>query len=260
MRAQHQKQVRHTKRQLTHYTAARMGTAYPSFCPLTTHPFAFAQNAGAASVATDEGLQPGGINLAGISAKYIILYPTSNMPERVSIAPEQLVSLLQSKSREAFSVLYDSYSEAIYGIICRMVTNKAAAEDLLQDVFVKIWRKIDSYDAARGTLFTWMINIARNICIDYLRSKQYKQQMKVVENNFEYTESGVPAFEPNYHITNVELHKVTQKLEVKHRQVIEMVYFRGYTHEEVAQILNIPVGTVKTRSRAGLKQLRSLYN
>jgi RNA polymerase sigma factor (sigma-70 family) len=202
-----------------------------------------------------------GINLIAVSAKYIILYPLLNMPEPLSIGPEQLVNLLQSKSREAFSILYDSYADALFGTICRMVNNKVAAEDLLQDVFVKIWKKIDSYDPARGTLFTWMINIARNICIDYLRSKQYKQQLKVVENGFEHGEiSASPSLEPNYNIANVELLAVTQKLEVKHRQVIEMVYFRGYTHEEVAQILNIPVGTVKTRSRAGLKQLRSLYN
>ena len=202
-----------------------------------------------------------GINLPAISAKYIILYPLLNMPERLSIGPEQLVNLLQSKSREAFSVLYDSYAEALYGTICRMVANKAAAEDLLQDVFIKIWKKIDSYDSTRGTLFTWMINITRNICIDYLRSKQYKQQLKVVQNVAEYTDVNTSSsLEPNYNIVNTELHKVTRKLEVKHRQVIEMVYFRGYTHEEVAQILNIPVGTVKTRSRAGLKQLRNLYN
>ena len=182
------------------------------------------------------------------------------MPQRLSIAPDQLVHLLQSKSREAFSILYDNYSDALYGIICRMVNNNTAAEDLLQDAFVKIWKNIDSYDPAKGTLFTWMINIARHICIDYLRSKQYKQQMKVVENGFDKAEISTSPLEPNYHITNTELHKVTQKLEIKHRQVIEMVYFRGYTHEEVAQILNIPVGTVKTRSRAGLKQLRNLYN
>lgn len=182
------------------------------------------------------------------------------MPEQQSIAPGQLVSLLQSKSREAFSILYDNYSEAIFGIICRMISNKAAAEDLLQDVFVKIWKKIDTYDAGKGTLFTWIINITRHICIDYLRSKQYKQQQQVVENAFENAETITARFEPNYNIQHTELQSITQKLEVKHRQVIEMVYFRGYTHEETAQVLNIPVGTVKTRTRAGLKQLRNLYN
>lgn len=201
------------------------------------------------------------INLNAISTKYIILYSRENMPERLSIAQEQLINLLQSKSREAFSVLYDNYSEALFGVICRMVTNKTAAEDLLQDVFVKIWKKIDSYNPAKGTLFTWMINIARNLCIDYLRSKEYRQQMKVVDGGLDQGEiSASASLEPNYNIANTELHKVTQELEVKHRQVIEMVYFRGYTHEEVAQMLNIPVGTVKTRSRAGLKQLRNLYN
>ncbi|HWB26423.1 MAG TPA: sigma-70 family RNA polymerase sigma factor [Chitinophagaceae bacterium] len=181
------------------------------------------------------------------------------MPEKLAIAPEQLVTLLQAKNKEAFSVLYDSYSEALYGIICKMVNNNAVAEDLLQDVFVKIWKKIDTYNSAKGTLFTWMINITRHICIDYLRSKQYRQEMKIVTNTFERQDTGV-ASEANYDIIKVDLHNITLKLEIKHRQVIEMVYLRGYTHEEVASILNIPVGTVKTRSRAGLKQLRNLYN
>ena len=182
------------------------------------------------------------------------------MNERLSIAPGQLVSLLRSKSREAFSLLYDNYSEALFGLVCRMVNNKVAAEDLLQDAFVKIWKHIDAYDAEKGTLFTWMINITRNICIDYLRSKQYRQEMKIVDSSPEKTETVSVTLDANFDATAMDLYKFTRQLEAKHRQVIEMVYFKGYTHEEVAQLLNIPVGTVKTRSRTGLKLLRSLYN
>lgn len=179
------------------------------------------------------------------------------MPEKLAITPEQFIIQLQAKSKEAFSVLYDSYSEALYGIICRVVNNSGAAEDLLQDVFVKIWKKIDTYNSTKGTLFTWMINIARHECIDYLRSKQHRQDRKTITNVFDWHEETAP---PDYNITGTELHKITRQLEEKYRLVIEMVYLRGYTHDETASILNIPVGTVKTRTRAALKQLRNLYN
>jgi len=182
------------------------------------------------------------------------------MPDNLSIAPQELIHQLQLKNREAFSLLYDKYSEALFGVICRMVANKAAAEDLLQDAFVKIWKNIDSYNTAKGTLFTWMINITRNICIDYLRSKQHKQEMKITGDNYEKTETITVALDTNLDATVMDLHRFTRQLEAKHRQVIEMVYFKGYTHEEVAELLNIPVGTVKTRSRTGLKLLRNLYN
>ncbi len=181
------------------------------------------------------------------------------MPAHLEIDSSELVKLLQLKSKEAFSILYDNYSAALYGTICRLIGNNTAAEDLLQDVFVKIWKKIDTYDAGKGTFFTWMLNITRHVCIDHLRSKQHKQEMKTVENGFEYKKIILEAKEANTKYLTGELHKVTQKLEVKHRQVIELIYFLGYTQEETARLLNIPVGTVKTRSRAALKQLRYLY-
>lgn len=181
------------------------------------------------------------------------------MSQLLSIAPDRLVTMLQTKSREAFSLLYDSYNEALFGIICRMVDNRPAAEELLQDSFVKIWKNIHLYDAGKGTLFTWMLNITRRLCIDYLRSKQHKQAMKISGNEPGTLEASVSPG-ANSDATVMDLQKFTHQLEDKHRQVIEMVYFKGYTHEEVAQILNIPVGTVKTRSRAGLKLLRDLYN
>ena len=171
----------------------------------------------------------------------------------------QLVTLLQAKNREAFSSCYDNYSGAMFGVICRMVNDKTIAEELLQDVFVKVWKNIDSYDGGKGTLFTWMLNIARNTCIDHLRSKQYKQYLQTSSNGLEHSEiiSKTPLVS---HIAeNRELRTLTQKLDVKYSEIIDKVYFLGYSQEEVSKMLNIPLGTVKTRSRSGLQQLRSLY-
>jgi RNA polymerase sigma-70 factor (ECF subfamily) len=140
-----------------------------------------------------------------------------------------------------------------------MVNNNTVAEDILQDVFVRIWRNIDQYDAGKGTLFTWMINISRHVCIDYLRSKYNPRVTKVIENPYGRSTLSTSAFHPNYNIPAADLYRVTQKLGLKNRQVVEMVFFRGHTHEEAALILNIPLGTAKSRSRAALKKLRSLY-
>lgn len=168
----------------------------------------------------------------------------------------QLPDLLKLKSSEAFASLYDNFSPALYGVICKMVQNTSTGEELLQDVFVKIWKNIDRYDAAKGTLFTWMLNITRNTCIDYLRSSRHKQQMQLNGAPPEYTAFGA---ELNYNPENSELRGLALKLEHKYRQIIDLVYFWGYSQEEVSQMLNIPLGTVKTRSRHGLQELRNLY-
>ncbi|HRI19707.1 MAG TPA: RNA polymerase sigma factor [Panacibacter sp.] len=168
----------------------------------------------------------------------------------------QLPDLLKLKSREAFESLYDNFSPALYGVICKMVQNTGTGEELLQDVFVKIWKNIDRYDASRGTLFTWMLNITRNTCIDYLRSSRHKMQMQLNGAPLESISVGA---ELNYNPENSELRGLALKLEHKYRQIIDLVYFWGYSQEEVSQMLNIPLGTVKTRSRNGLQELRKLY-
>jgi RNA polymerase sigma-70 factor (ECF subfamily) len=95
-----------------------------------------------------------------------------------------LVQMLKSKSERGFDLLYDKYSGALYSILMKIVRRTDVADDLLQDVFLKIWKYIDGFDPARGTLFTWMLNIARNHAIDYLRSSGYQQQMQQVNVDF----------------------------------------------------------------------------
>jgi RNA polymerase sigma factor (sigma-70 family) len=165
--------------------------------------------------------------------------------------------LLKTKSREAFTELYDKYSAAIFSIICKMITNTNIAEELLQDVFVKVWKNIDKYDPSKGSLFTWMLQISRNACIDYRRTSQHKMQLNT-STQMEQHET-IASDEMPYNTENMELRGLAFKLEHKYRQVIDLVYFWGYSQEEVSQMLNIPLGTVKTRSRRGLQQLRDLY-
>ena len=140
-------------------------------------------------------------------------------------------------------------------IILQILNDVELANDVLQEVFINIWKKIESYDPNKGRLFTWMLNIARNASIDTLRSKTYQNSQKNRSfsddaNAFDYS----PSSEIN--MDHIGLKKVLEKLKVEHRILIELAYFKGYTHEEIAEIESIPLGTVKTRIRNALMQLR----
>ena len=170
---------------------------------------------------------------------------------------QELVSLLLIQNDQAFSYLYDNYSPALFGVICQIVSDKEIASDVLQDVFINIWRKISSYDKTKGRLFTWMLNIARNAAIDKVRSRPYKDSLKnqpLTEN----VNSTVPNYVVDPEINDVGLKKLVNKLKGEYRQLIELSYFQGFTHEEIAKILNLPLGTVKTRIRSALMQLRTM--
>ena len=178
---------------------------------------------------------------------------TSHMSEPSNISPVDLKLLLKEDAKRGFELIYARYSSALYGILIRIVDDFKIAEDLLQDTFVKIWKNLDHYDDSRGTLFTWMLNIARNTGIDYIRSRQYKrwQQNK--------TENEISTGDYNFiNSTDViGIRQLTLNLEKKYRQIIELLYFKGHTQQEAAQILDIPLGTVKTRTRQALLTLRN---
>lgn len=161
------------------------------------------------------------------------------------------MSLLKDRDSKAFSYLYDNYSGALLGVISQIIDDMDLSNDVLQEVFINIWRKIESYDPIKGRLFTWMLNIARNASIDVLRSKSYQNN----RNNQEITESFSGGF-ATMKLDDVGLKKVLSQLKSEHRVLIELAYFKGYTHEEISEIEDIPLGTVKTRIRNALLQLR----
>ena len=166
--------------------------------------------------------------------------------------PEQeLVSQLLQQNGQAFSYLYDNYSPALFGVINQIITNKEAAADVLQDVFVNIWKKISLYDDTKGRLFTWMLNIARNAAIDKLRSRK---NQPLTENVNTITANSVVNPQQN----DIGLKKQVSKLKEEYRVLIDLSYFQGFTHEEISKILNVPLGTVKTRIRSALTQLRTM--
>lgn len=171
-----------------------------------------------------------------------------------------LIFLLKNKNQDSFSDLYDSYARALYGVSFKMVNDKNIAEDILQEVFMKIWEHIDKYDSSKGTLFTWMINITRNSCRDYFRSKHYRTQSMTSENSLEKLNVGLKDSFTTTQDENDELYQLTQNLESKYREIIDLVYIYGYTQDEVSKMLDLPIGTIKTRSRTAIKILRELYS
>ncbi|MEN7551005.1 sigma-70 family RNA polymerase sigma factor [Rapidithrix thailandica] len=173
------------------------------------------------------------------------------------IAPPELVALLQARNKAAFNYLYDHYSGALYGVILRIVQKQDIAEEVLQDVFLKIWNKIDTYDSQKGRLFTWMLNVSRNLAIDKVRSKELRNERKTdeMENNvYSYEHKS----QVHQSIDSIGIKEQLDKLREEERTVLEYVYFKGYTQSELSKEKQIPLGTVKTRLRMAIKNLRNV--
>lgn len=167
----------------------------------------------------------------------------------------ELVSMLKQRQEHAFNYLYDHYSGSLYAVIVSIVPDRELANDLLQEVFVKIWRQIESYDNAKGRLFTWMLNVARNASIDAIRSKNYQQSQQnreLTENVYE--EGGSVQMNTD----KIGLRKIVHRLKDEYRVLVELSYFEGYTQDEISKLLQIPLGTVKTRLRTALTQLKQV--
>ncbi len=183
------------------------------------------------------------------------------MPDTLKYNEEELVGLLQSRDQQAFSYLYDNYSAALNGIIFRMVENRELAEDILQEAFVKIWNNFSSYDTGKGRLFTWMLNLTRNLTIDTLRSKGYKKQSQISsdENSVSNLTSDNRSAE-RFDAMGIRKQLVNLKPEL--RSIIDLAYFSGYTQDEISKEMGIPLGTVKTRMRTAIIELRKMlqYN
>ena len=176
------------------------------------------------------------------------------MSPKTKYTEQELVDALLLKSEAAFSYLYDNYSGALFSIINQIVTDRETASDVLQEVFTNIWKKIDSYDAAKGRLYTWMLNIARNASIDKVRSKALQNSLRN-----QTIPDDVSTFSAMSHMPvekDTGLRKVLTRLKEEHRTLIDLSYFQGFTHEEIAKITEIPLGTVKTRIRSALTQLK----
>ena len=172
---------------------------------------------------------------------------------------EELIPLLLKKDDRSFTLLYDNYSKSLYGVIFTLIKDREEAEDVLQEVFVKIWKNIDSYNESKGRLYTWMLNSARNTSIDKLRSKGFNNNRKNLSaDNF------VHILDDNSKTINqidaIGIKEFIKKLKPKCIQIIDLLFFKGYTQQETSDELEIPLGTVKTQNRNCMNELRLLIN
>ncbi|MFN7118586.1 MAG: RNA polymerase sigma factor [Saprospiraceae bacterium] len=173
------------------------------------------------------------------------------------VKEEYIIGLLEEQDKEAISILYDRYAATLYGIVLRIVRLESLAEDTVQETFVKAWRHRTSYNESKGTLFTWLLNIARNTAIDKTRSAEFRQRGKIQTlDSSVYSGEGLSIeFNPDC----IGLDKFVKKLEEKYRIIVELIFYRGFTQNEVTEHLDIPLGTVKSRLRIALRELRKYF-
>lgn len=173
----------------------------------------------------------------------------------MSRTQDYYIARLKRQDETVVGELYDAYSGALYGVVIRIVQSPELAQQVLQDTFLKIWRNATGYDASKGRLFTWMVNIARNTAIDATRSAQFQQRKKTDSLDSLVHSPGGHAIDPEH----IGVREIVNRLDEKYRLLIDLIYFQGYTQEEAAEETGIPLGTVKTRLRYAIGELRRLF-
>jgi RNA polymerase sigma-70 factor (ECF subfamily) len=174
------------------------------------------------------------------------------------LAEEDLISLVGGGDAEAFTLLYDRHSRAAYSLAYRLMNGRQAAEDLLQDSFIKVWRSAGGYRVGRGSVRTWILSIVRNRAIDQFRSDASRRRTRDEVEASTPTSYPSEAFAETWRNTQQEqMREVLKMLPQEQLRILELAYFSGYTHVEIAERLCLPLGTVKGRMRLGLEKLRN---
>jgi RNA polymerase sigma-70 factor (ECF subfamily) len=176
------------------------------------------------------------------------------------LADDDLISLVQTGDAEAFATLYDRHSRAAFSLAYRMMGERQAAEDLAQEAFLKVWRGAGSYRGGRGSVRTWILSIVHNRGVDLLRSMATRRRTQ------DKIEASAPKSEPSEAFTETwrnsqrdQVRKALNTLPQEQLKILELAYFSGYTHVEIAELLGVPLGTVKGRMRLGLKKLGAYF-
>ena len=168
----------------------------------------------------------------------------------------RLVARLRAGDQQALSVLYDRYSSVVYGVALRILQDTGAAEDLLQDIFLQLWRKPDAFDSSRGSLGAWLAVIARNRSIDRLRQRRPESDIEdcVIASSTDLRD------ETERSLVIEKVRVVMNEMSPDQRTAMELAFFEGLTHTEIAEKTGEPLGTIKTRIRSGLQMLRARFS
>src|SRR5215203_7442708 len=181
-------------------------------------------------------------------------------PQFVLLADKDLISQVGQGDARAFTTLYERHGRAASALAYRLMGEKQAAEDLLQEAFLKLWCGAASYRAERGSVRTWLLSIVRNRGIDQLRSQASRRR---TQDKFE---ASAPRSQPSEAfaetLRNSQRDQVREALDTlppEQLKILELAYFSGYTQVEISELLSLPLGTVKGRMRLGLKKIRDFF-
>ncbi|NJB70721.1 RNA polymerase sigma-70 factor (ECF subfamily) [Saonia flava] len=172
-----------------------------------------------------------------------------------TLLEKHIVELLQERNEKAISLLYEHYGDTLYGVAFKVLRDEELAQDVLQESFVKIWKKSDSYDATKAKLFTWLFRITRNSAIDKLRSVKTKTDKEIQINVSDVYSLGVNSTKPEL----MDVRENLEKIEPKYQIVLDALFFQGMTQQEASEELDIPLGTIKSRLKIGLRELKKIY-
>jgi RNA polymerase sigma-70 factor (ECF subfamily) len=179
----------------------------------------------------------------------------------LTLADEDLISLVEAGDAEAFAGLYDRHGRSAYSLAYRMMGDRQAAEDLVQDSFIKVWRSAKSYRAERGSVRTWILSITHNRGIDHLRSTARRRRTQDrVERTAETAQQSEAFAETWRNSQRDQIRQALRTLPEEQLKILELAYYSGYTHAEIAEMLDIPLGTVKGRMRLGMKKIKSFFD
>ena len=169
---------------------------------------------------------------------------------------KNIIQLLKEGDKKALTLLYDNYSNALFGVALKITNDEALAKDALQESFIKIWKNSKKYNPEKAKLFTWLYRITRNTAIDKLRSFNNRNNKEVqIDNSNVYN---VPAKSLNEDVLDLREH--VAKLDQKYKIVLNALFFEGMTQQEASDELNIPLGTIKSRLKIALRELKKVYN
>jgi RNA polymerase sigma-70 factor, ECF subfamily len=172
---------------------------------------------------------------------------------------DQIVQLLHKGDTRGIDLIYEKYADALYGVIQKIINNEHDAEDVLQTSLVKIWKNGATYDSNKGRLFTWMLNICRNTALDKIKSKGSRNEKsnRDIDIATNYIDSKQ---NENLNIETLDIKKQVNQLPADQKTLIDLMYFKGHTQAEIAEIVDIPLGTVKTKLRSAILSLRTIFN
>lgn len=168
---------------------------------------------------------------------------------------KHIVELLQERNHKAISLLYDHYGDTLFGVAYKVVKDEELAQDVVQESFVKIWKKSDSYDPTKAKLFTWLFRITRNTAIDKLRSVKTKTDKEIQIDVSNVYKIGIDSIRPEF----MDIQENLGKIESKYQIVLDALFFQGMTQQEASDELDIPLGTIKSRLKIGLRELKKIY-